>query len=278
MSVRSYRASVTSAPPRIEIHNPVGRVLVEAVEGAHELEVQVEALNSVAEQALAEVEMEASQPDPDRPDEPVRLRVRVPAPRLFRNGSFAIRVTTPPGAAVRLTVASADAEIRGRMGRLDTSGASGDLLVEQCTELHARGASGDVEVGSLTEGGAVASASGDVRLREVTGDLDVRTASGDISIGDITGTATLLSASGDVEVGGAGRGRMTLKTMSGDAEIGIVPGLRVWLDLASVSGRMNSQLDDDTPDDERSPELSISARTVSGDVRIRRASAVSPAV
>lgn len=277
MSVRTYRASATAAPPRIEIHNPIGRILVEAVEGSHELEVEVEALDSVAEQLLDDVEIEATQADPERADDPVRLRVRVPAPRLFRNGAFAVRVTTPPDAAARLTVASADLEVRGQMGRVEASGASGNVVIEHCTEVQARGASGDVEVGTVTAGGAVASASGEVRLRTVTGDLDVRTASGDISVGEITGTVSLLTASGNMEVGGAGRGRVALKTMSGDAEVGVVPGLRVWLDLSSISGRMDSQLDDDGPDGQGAPELSISARTVSGDVRIRRAAPVTAA-
>ncbi len=58
--------------------------------------------------------------------------------------------------------------------------------------------------------------------------------------------------------------------------VGVVPGLRVWLDLSSVSGRMESQLDDDgrTPG-ENAPQLSVSIRSVSGDQHILRAAGAS---
>ena len=121
MSVRTYRAAATAVPPRIEIDNPAGIVRVDAVQGAGELEVEVEALNAVAEQLLEEVEIEATQGGPDGAGDPVRLRVRVPAPRLFRTGAFAVRVTTPPDAAARLTVASADVEVRCAGGRFRES-------------------------------------------------------------------------------------------------------------------------------------------------------------
>jgi hypothetical protein len=254
MSVRTYRTAARGAPPRIEIQNPAGTVTVEAVEGAQELEVRVEALNTAAEQLLERVEIEASPVDLDRVDGPVRVRVLVPAPQLFRSAAFAVRVATPPDAAARLRVASADVEVRGRMGRVE-----------------AKGASGDVEIGTVTGGGAIASASGNIRVRAVTDGLDVRTASGDISVGEAEGTVSLASASGNVLVAGAGRGRVQLKTMSGNAEIGVVPGLRIWLDLASVSGRMDSRLEDDGASAEGAPELSISARSMSGDIRVRRA-------
>ena len=59
--------------------------------------------------------------------------------------------------------------------------------------------------------------------------------------------------------------------MSGDVEVGVAPGLRVWLDLSSVSGRMNSQLTDDDGDAGEGPaQLALTLRSVSGDLRIRR--------
>jgi hypothetical protein len=63
-----------------------------------------------------------------------------------------------------------------------------------------------------------------------------------------------------------------VKTVSGDIEVGVVPGLRVWLDLSSLSGRMESQLDGDDPIAGDGPaQLTIALRSVSGDQRIRRA-------
>jgi hypothetical protein len=60
-----------------------------------------------------------------------------------------------------------------------------------------------------------------------------------------------------------------VKTVSGDASVGVTPGLRVWLDLSSVSGRMGSELDDD-PADDGPPQLTLTMRSVSGDLRIHR--------
>jgi hypothetical protein len=48
--------------------------------------------------------------------------------------------------------------------------------------------------------------------------------------------------------------------------------LKVWLDLASVSGRMKSQLDEDGGAGGNGPaRVTVAVRTVSGNQRIRRA-------
>jgi hypothetical protein len=66
-----------------------------------------------------------------------------------------------------------------------------------------------------------------------------------------------------------------VKTVSGDVEVGVVPGLRVWLDLSSISGRMTSQLDGDDGVAGNDPaQLTIAVRTVSGDLRVRPAAVV----
>jgi hypothetical protein len=79
-----------------------------------------------------------------------------------------------------------------------------------------------------------------------------------------------------VSVGALGEGRLKVKSVSGDVTVGVVPGLRVWLDLSSVSGRMDSRLDDDGgAPGEGSPQLSISIRSVSGDQNILRAAGAS---
>jgi hypothetical protein len=61
-----------------------------------------------------------------------------------------------------------------------------------------------------------------------------------------------------------------IKTVSGDVSVGVVPGLRIWLDLSSVSGRMNSLLEDDGRSSDGPAELTLSLRSVSGDMHIHR--------
>ena len=57
----------------------------------------------------------------------------------------------------------------------------------------------------------------------------------------------------------------------------VVPGLRIWLNLSSVSGRMDSQLDDDADAGDEPAGLSLTMRSVSGDMRIHRSAAASVA-
>ncbi|HVD29521.1 MAG TPA: hypothetical protein VNC79_13625, partial [Mycobacteriales bacterium] len=76
---------------------------------------------------------------------------------------------------------------------------------------------------------------------------------------------------GDVTVGAVTGGTVQVTTVSGDASVGVTPGLRVWLDLSSVSGRIVSQLDDGGPAGDGPAALTLAMRSVSGDLRIHRA-------
>lgn len=278
MSVRDSSTPTGGTPPEIEIRNPAGTVTVEAVEGAEQVDVRVEALDSAAQDLLDEVDVAFDTPGPERPEAPVRVRVRVPQRRLFRSPSFAVRVTTPAGTRARVSAMSADVDVRGRMGRLDLTGASGDLAAESGTDVNARTASGDIRIGSATGRATVASASGDVRVGSATGGVQGRTASGDIEIDACAGDVSLTTASGDLAVGTTTGGSVHVASVSGDATVGVVPGLRVWLDLSSVSGRMDSRLDgDDSAGDEGPAELSITMRSVSGDLRVQRGTAAAAA-
>jgi hypothetical protein len=271
VSVRKLVSHTGSTPPKLDIRNPSGSVTVEAVDGVEEVEVRVEPLDSAAEQLLDLVEIDVSAADPDRAGSPARIRVAVPERRLFRSPSFAVFVSAPAGAAARVAVASADMELRGRLGRCELTSASGDVAVERCEELQVRTASGDARIGAVTGRTTVGTASGDLRILSAEGGLEVRTASGDVEVETTAGTVSLSTASGDVRLGAVSAGQVQLKTVSGDVEIGVVPGLRVWLDLSSVSGRMESQLDDDGPAAGGPAQLNLSMRSVSGDLRIRRA-------
>ncbi len=57
----------------------------------------------------------------------------------------------------------------------------------------------------------------------------------------------------------------------------MAPGLRLWLDLQSVSGRLDSELDGDDGtrgeggDEDGGATLVVRMRSVSGDLRVRRA-------
>ena len=66
-------------------------------------------------------------------------------------------------------------------------------------------------------------------------------------------------------------GRTDVKTVSGDIVVGVAAGVGVYLDLASVTGSITSQLDETDASDDVA--LEVVCRAVSGDIRIARASA-----
>jgi hypothetical protein len=276
MSVRTHLVALTGPPPRIEVRNAAGSVTVEAIDGAEQIEVRVEPLDDAAEELLERVEIDVHAAEPDRVDSPTRVRVITPERRLLRTPAFAVRISTPAGTAARVAVASADVELTGRFGPLELTGASGDLVAEQGTDVQARTASGDARIGTVTGRASIGSASGDVRVGRAEGAVQLRTASGDASIESTSGDVAINTTSGDVTIGAATGGSVRVTTVSGDATVGVAAGLRVWLDLSSVSGRMNSQLEDDGDAGDGPPALSLTMRSVSGALRIHR-SAAAPA-
>jgi hypothetical protein len=266
VDTRTHRFPLTDRTPAIDVRNPSGSVTVEARDGVDELVVEITPLDSAAEQLVDRIGLFFTS---------TRLRVEVPERRLLRTPSFAISVLCPTGADVRSATASADTTLRGRLGTVEITSASGDLAVDTCVRLELRTASGDGRVATVTGRATAASASGDLWVGAVMAGLAARSASGDITVEEAAGDISLATASGDLSIGRVGGGSVEAKTMSGDVEVGVTPGLRVWLDLSSVSGRMDSQLpDDDGAAGEGPAQLSLSLRSVSGDLRIRRVATV----
>lgn len=269
MTVREHHFPVTGTSPSVEVRVPSGSATLAGEEGAEEFAVRIEPLDEAARDLLDRVEVDGSGD---------RVRVVVPERRLARTPSFAVRVTAPAGSTARVAVASADARLTGRLGRVELTSASGDVSVEECADLQLRTASGDARLGAVDGPASVATASGDVQLHSASGALQVRTASGDVVVTDAAADVSLTTASGDVSVGRVSAGTVQVKTVSGDVVVGVLPGLRIWLDLSSVSGRMDSQLSaDDADGDSPGPaQLTLAMRSVSGDLRVWRA-ADSPA-
>jgi DUF4097 and DUF4098 domain-containing protein YvlB len=136
--------------------------------------------------------------------------------------------------------------------------------------VHVRTASGDSRIGAVEGWANIGSASGDVRIGRADGALKLRTASGDVSVEYAGGTTSIKTASGEVTVGAAAGQALQVQTASGDISVGVPPGLRVWLDLHSVSGRMSSDLDEAGSEGEGTPDLTLTLESVSGRLRIGR--------
>lgn len=183
-----------------------------------------------------------------------------------------VRITCPEGSTLECDTASADIKASGTLGETRIRTASGDLVLDRVGgRLEAKSASGDIRVEQVDGPCSLNTVSGDVDVRSVLGSLSVNSVSGDFEAGDVMGDLTVSSVSGDQRVRAAGPGELAFKAVSGDVQVGIRRGLRVRLDVNSVSGSIGSELEvSDAPVASTAPEANLRVRTVSGDVRIAR--------
>ena len=194
---------------------------------------------------------------------------------MFGRGGISCRVRCPEATSVTASTKSADLHARGAIGGLTVRTASGDVEANDVRGgLNVKSASGDVVV--RTVGGAlnVQSASGDVQVGTVRGPVNVQTASGDVQIEAADDRVNATVVSGDLDLGAVMRGDVSTQSVSGDVTIGVRRGSKVYLDCTTLSGDTSPELDlqNDAPAGD-GPLVEIRAKTVSGDIHIRRAAA-----
>ena len=191
-----------------------------------------------------------------------------------RDPKIRIDVKAPHGASLSFETASADVTSRGRLGTVRGRTASGDVTVPAAEEVRVQTASGDLRIGDVSGTAELRTASGDVRAGTVRGTLDASVVSGDLRVeaAEVGGVAAAVS--GDIELGAVREGEVTVRTVSGDVTVGVRQGSRVHVDVSTVTGDLKSDLDlsDDAPEGE-GPLVDVRGKTVSGDLRLKRASA-----
>ena len=200
-----------------------------------------------------------------------RLDISEPEKREPRRHSKSMHlvVSVPAGSSCTVSTASADVRCLGEYGTVEIRTASGRVDVHDVrgpAEISTM--SGGVQVDVAAEP-TVQSASGRILVRHATGDLMARTASGNISIGRADASVTARSASGEVLINSVARGRADLNSVSGDIRVRVAQGTGVFLDLASVTGRVSSDLD--PADQDGQEDLQLHGRTVSGAIHVARA-------
>jgi DUF4097 and DUF4098 domain-containing protein YvlB len=202
-----------------------------------------------------------------------RLRINGPKDVSFRRRhGLDLTIKAPAGSRLAAKTASADVSCVGELGALNVSTASGDVTASLITGHAAvQTASGDVMVREAATA-KVSTASGDVHFDRIRGEANLNTVSGDVRVGRCVGSVEARSVSGDVDISGVTAGNVSLNSMSGDLLVGVVPGIGVYLDLASTTGDIRRELDD-ADDEETSAAAEIRCRSVSGDILIRRAPA-----
>jgi hypothetical protein len=191
-------------------------------------------------------------------------------------GDFECRVTCPPGTDLDLSGASTDVRVDGELGEVSARTASGDLRLQTVGgSLRVKTASGDVFVGAIAGDASVVTVSGDVSVERVDAALNARAVSGDVTIGTVVGECGVSTTSGDVELKAVISGDVRVQTVSGDVRVGIARGTRVWIDAASVSGDLESELglEDGAGAESEGSVVPLRVKTVSGDVAVVRAAA-----
>lgn len=204
-----------------------------------------------------------------------RERIRWGPIRITWSGDVEVRIECPPGADLELSGASADLRVEGELGEVAARTASGDVRLDVVRRrLEVKTASGDVAIAAMREQGTVATVSGDLEIGSQDATLTARTVSGDVRVGTVAAPLTLSTTSGDIRLEAVEAGEVRIQSISGDARIGVAPGTPVWIDAASVSGELESQLGlSDGPPSEGGvvAVVPLHVKTVSGDVTIERA-------
>jgi DUF4097 and DUF4098 domain-containing protein YvlB len=207
-----------------------------------------------------------------------QLYVHGPRPSAFlRRRGLDLTIKAPQGSSCAAKTVSADLACVGDLSALAMQTASGDTSAASVSgDVTVRSASGDVLLDTAGGGIAISTASGDVRAAKVGGYARVSTASGDVALGYCASSVTARTASGDIQLGAVATGQIELRSSSGDMQVAVVPGIGVYLDLASTSGSIRSELAPSDEDDlqESGVPVQISCRALSGDIRIIKATGV----
>lgn len=186
-----------------------------------------------------------------------------------RGGRARVRIVTPERSSLKARTASADIVARVDLGSVAVNTASGEVRLEDVASASIKTASGDVQLGHVDDALTIRSASGDVRAEAVGGALSITTASGDARVERVQGPMSVSSASGDVFVGAYAGDDLEMATMSGDLDVGLIRGRVVKLRANTLSGSVHLPEVRAAPS-ETGPEVSVSLKSVSGDLRIRR--------
>jgi DUF4097 and DUF4098 domain-containing protein YvlB len=245
----------TPDPVELKVTIPSGEITVETVDGDESV-VTVEGTPKLVEQTTVEqrggtivVEFRGK-----------HSGISIAIGNLsFGGGRLEVRARVPHSSRARLTSASADVAIDGKLAALEIKTVSGDVR-----------SSGEIE-GDAT----VKTVSGDLRLASVGGDLRVQSVSGDVTARSVGGSVEAKSVSGDVRIESVRAGNATATSISGDIEIGIATGSNVDVDANSVSGNLSSEValasDPATAGVGEGPTVVVRGKTVSGDFRVFRA-------
>ncbi|HWL35331.1 MAG TPA: DUF4097 family beta strand repeat-containing protein [Frankiaceae bacterium] len=255
-------------PVQVSVENSAGEVRVTTTDAVR-AEVEVTAMRNDDPSREAAEETRVEYRDG-------RLDVAVPRNKgtfFGREPRVRVDVRVPHDSSLAFTTASADVRGEGRFAEVRGKTASGDVSLGDAGTVRIESASGDLRVDELRGDGGLKSASGDIKLGHVAGTLDASVVSGDLRVATIDNGAHVQAVSGDIDLTAVAQGDVEVRSVSGDVSVGVRQGARVRVDVSTVSGDLESEVELDAApgDGDDGPLVSVSGRTVSGDLRIKRA-------
>jgi DUF4097 and DUF4098 domain-containing protein YvlB len=246
----------TPQPVGLEVKVPVGDINVETIDGDESI-VTVEGSERLVDRTVVELQGRTLVIEL-RGKKSIGITVAI-GDFSFGNNQLKITARIPHGSDAEFNTASADVDVHGRIGRLETKTASGDLLVD----------------GEIEHDAVVKTVSGDVRIMHVRGNLRLQSVSGDVEADQVGGSVEAKSVSGDLMLRALREGRVDVTSVSGDILIGVVEGTNLDVDAGSVSGELESEVplgSDPASGAGEGPTLVVRGKTVSGDFKVYRAS------
>ena len=200
----------------------------------------------------------------------ITVRIATPATLDVRikTGSGDISSRMPLGES-RLATGSGDIQLTAVEGILGATTGSGDIRVEHAAKaLSATTGSGAIDIASAAAALGLSTGSGDVRVGDVTGPTTIKVGSGDITVERIRDHSVATSGSGDVRVELADGPSLRAETARGDVHIGVPDGVPTYLDLKTVTGHIECDLEPSERPADGERTLRLRARTVSGDITV----------
>jgi DUF4097 and DUF4098 domain-containing protein YvlB len=259
----------TKEPLQLTVTVPAGSLDIEAVADATETTVEVERLDKAMDPAELETRLA---------HDGTALEVKVGKKR-FRDGRYRVTITTHEGANLDISTGAADVRATGTLGSCRYRSGSGDVSFDELRgRVSMKTGSGDIRVTNALDEIGIDVASGAIVVGTAHRRAAIHNVSGTVDVGEAKADLTVRTVSGDLRIGSTARGDVSLTSVSGDIDVGIVAGTRTYLDVHSISGQMRSDLDvSSAPHASGGPDVQLRAKTVSGDVTIRRTEAVDAA-
>jgi DUF4097 and DUF4098 domain-containing protein YvlB len=203
--------------------------------------------------------------------------------------SVDLEVTLPERSVLDARTGSGDVDVTGLMDRCRAATGSGDITLDEFAggdlksgsgdltarvvrgDLSLKTGSGDVTIDTTSAAVDLISGSGDVTVRRAEGPLKAKTGSGDLVVVASSADLDVMTGTGEVKLVAVHAGEVRAKTGTGDVSVGITTGVAAYLDLNTVTGDVDVDLDEtDGPGDAEST-AALYVQSGSGDIHVKRA-------